>query len=148
MGWLFHFLGAPSRLFLFSICVIAQDPRLSSATGIARCDHGTGSSSSSSIPGGTDAIFRRPKDCSRKWGYPNYNADHEKGEVPVDGIDGKRLLARQLKGRHMQMIAIGIECRSPLQLAELTSGTGGSIGAGLFVGSGSALSTGGPASLV
>ncbi|KAL9127197.1 MAG: hypothetical protein Q9217_003884 [Psora testacea] len=39
-------------------------------------------------------------------------------------------LARDLKGRHMQMIAIG-----------------GSIGAGLFVGSGSALHNGGPASV-
>ena len=38
---------------------------------------------------------------------------------------------RKLKGRHMQMIAIG-----------------GAIGAGLFVGSGGALRTGGPASLV
>lgn len=40
-------------------------------------------------------------------------------------------LARKLKGRHLQMIAIG-----------------GSIGTGLFVGSGKALATGGPASLL
>lgn len=40
-------------------------------------------------------------------------------------------LARHLKGRHLQMIAIG-----------------GSIGTGLFVGSGAALHQGGPASLV
>ncbi|KAJ9617827.1 hypothetical protein H2204_013410 [Knufia peltigerae] len=40
-------------------------------------------------------------------------------------------LARNLQGRHMQMIAIG-----------------GSIGAGLFVGSGSSLQSGGPASLI
>ncbi|KAF2740424.1 amino acid permease [Polyplosphaeria fusca] len=40
-------------------------------------------------------------------------------------------LARRLKGRHLQMIAIG-----------------GSIGTGLFVGSGQALADGGPASLV
>lgn len=40
-------------------------------------------------------------------------------------------LARKLKGRHLQMIAIG-----------------GSIGTGLFVGSGKALASGGPASLI
>ena len=40
-------------------------------------------------------------------------------------------LLRRLKGRHLQMIAIG-----------------GSIGTGLFVGSGKALATGGPASLL
>jgi hypothetical protein len=38
----------------------------------------------------------------------NYN-DQEKGMVePVDGLDGKPLLARALMGRHMQMIAIGM----------------------------------------
>lgn len=41
------------------------------------------------------------------------------------------LLARELKGRHLQMIAIG-----------------GSIGTGLFVASGKALSEGGPAAVL
>src|SRR4051794_17106920 len=50
-----------------------------------------------------------------------------------DGVSQgqEELLHRKLKGRHMQMIAIG-----------------GSIGTGLFVGSGAALQNGGPASLV
>lgn len=48
-------------------------------------------------------------------------------------VDGAQTdyLARTLKGRHLQMIAIG-----------------GAIGTGLFVGSGSALAEGGPASLI
>ena len=49
---------------------------------------------------------------------------------PRIGRDTSRL-NRDLKGRHMQMIAIG-----------------GAIGTGLFIGSGSALATGGPAALM
>ncbi|KAL6240460.1 histidine permease [Rhinocladiella similis] len=53
------------------------------------------------------------------------------GNVLKDQPPAEPALAMSLKGRHLQMIAIG-----------------GSIGTGLFVGSGSALATGGPASLI
>ena len=50
---------------------------------------------------------------------------------PIDIEHGDGKLQHKLKGRHVQMIAIG-----------------GSIGAGLFVGAGGALASGGPGSLV
>ena len=66
-----------------------------------------------------------------------YDADVESGSPRVSSPhnvevnEGEAKLHTALKGRHMQMIAIG-----------------GSIGAGLFVGSGGALHSGGPGSLI
>ncbi|KAK7952607.1 amino-acid permease [Apiospora aurea] len=60
-----------------------------------------------------------------------YNhSTHEVRDEEV-GVVKSEALKKDLKGRHMQMIAIG-----------------GAIGAGLFIGSGGALSKGGPAALI
>lgn len=57
--------------------------------------------------------------------------DIENGVGVAEAVEEGQVLKRDLQGRHMQMIAIG-----------------GSIGAGLFVGSGGSLTTGGPGFLV
>ncbi|KAI0105438.1 amino acid permease [Nemania sp. FL0031] len=59
----------------------------------------------------------------------NYASSHTDEEVGI--VHKGAALKTDLRGRHMQMIAIG-----------------GAIGAGLFIGSGSALHSGGPASLI
>ncbi|ELQ42122.1 amino-acid permease inda1 [Pyricularia oryzae] len=58
-------------------------------------------------------------------------SDNNSHDEEVGVVNKSKPLVRELRNRHMQMIAIG-----------------GSIGAGLFVGSGKALRTGGPASLL
>ncbi|KAI9757109.1 MAG: amino acid permease [Chaenotheca gracillima] len=85
-----------------------------------------------------ESFFRRQIESFKR--DPNARAT-PKGAVGADGkifdaegaaaATANSPLARKLKGRHLQMIAIG-----------------GSIGTGLFIGSGKVLATGGPASVL
>ena len=89
-----------------------------------------------SFPKERQGLFQRMID-SFKRAPPVENVSIEmnemkEGDDPGDNVEmNESGLHRTLKNRHLQMIAIG-----------------GSIGTGLFVGSGSALATGGPAALV
>jgi amino acid transporter len=88
--------------------------RVTSADGEYRDDeNGAG-------PGESDAAVAREHDGERYYDLRSANTK-----------TASTLLARELKGRHLQMIAIS-----------------GSIGTGLFVASGQALSQGGPASVL
>lgn len=65
------------------------------------------------------------------------DVEARKAGLPQGGKEGET--RRDLKARHIQMIAV----RGPVRLL-LTAQIGGTIGTGLFVGSGAALATGGP----
>ena len=76
--------------------------------------------------------FRRRDETVRLNSLGQMVVDPEKDpSVTSDVGNDTSRLERKLKGRHMQMIAIG-----------------GAIGTGLFIGSGSALATGGPLALL
>lgn len=82
-------------------------------------------------------------------GRDTLDEKHEHGDVELQPENGT--LTRALKGRHMQMIAMGTCSKhnfQPHSGIDIEFYTGGSIGAGLFVGSGGAFRTGGPASVV
>ena len=80
-----------------------------------------------------------------------HEPDFEAQSEPASGG-----LVRQLQGRHMQMIAIGRSGLAPSSSTSISSilstddydRAGGSIGAGLFVGSGGSFHSGGPGSVV
>ncbi|KAL7266644.1 histidine permease [Rhizina undulata] len=90
----------------------------------------TGEESGGVFRGFVDSFRPHPSQVAKKAAAASSGAGHYDVEQAAINI-AESPLARKLKGRHLQMIAIG-----------------GSIGTGLFVGSGAALSTGGPASLL
>ncbi|KAL8703282.1 MAG: hypothetical protein Q9201_003523 [Fulgogasparrea decipioides] len=106
---------------------------------------GEGSASGIAVRGFYDEKPAQPRSVAKRaWDSFKHNPDYHitpKGVVGANGqiydvesaaiATAESPLARKLKGRHLQMIAIG-----------------GSIGTGLFVGSGKALQQGGPASLL
>ncbi|KAI4287672.1 MAG: hypothetical protein L6R35_003067 [Caloplaca aegaea] len=112
-------------------------------------DSSTSSSGSGSAVVGNELVFEEKLSSKaplarRAWDSFRRNPDFhitQKGQIGANGQvfdvesaaqnTAESPLARKLKGRHLQMIAIG-----------------GSIGTGLFVGSGKALQQGGPASLL
>ncbi|CAK7235799.1 hypothetical protein SCUCBS95973_009390 [Sporothrix curviconia] len=87
------------------------------------------------MSGSDKEVAGRPMVVQDSISQQNFLPDHLPGDEEVGGMRSRRVgnetLVRDLKGRHIQMIAIG-----------------GAIGAGLFVGSGKALHDGGPASLI
>jgi amino acid transporter len=58
------------------------------------------------------------------------------------------MLQQKMKARHLQMIAVGTSLAHFSRRSFLPYNAGGSIGTGLFVGSGSALHNGGPAGIL
>ena len=78
-------------------------------------------------------------------------SDREQGELSEQSPEDDGLLHKKLQGRHMQMIAIGnLSQLNPCRDLESkhVALAGGSIGAGLFVGSGQSFVNGGPGSVV
>lgn len=89
----------------------------------------------------TSSDFAREKKDETQPDGNGVLGDVETGTVQLD-------LHRNLHGRHMQMIAIGTILDPALVCFGADEMIGGSIGAGLFVASGGALQSGGPASLL
>lgn len=79
-----------------------------------------------------------------------HTSDGKLGSDPEDrglGAPEQNALHRDLKGRHMQMIAMWVRDQV-LKCILIRAVSGGAIGAGLFIGSGSAFTSGGPGSVL
>jgi len=96
-------------------------------------------------PENGDLAEKHGKNEPATLGEGHFSSDPENMAGPNYTVN---MLHQDLKGRHMQMIAMQVSAPWTVICILTYAYSGGAIGAGLFVSSGGAFQTGGPASVL